>query len=73
MFLVFSCIKVKVWWYDDIVVNVHSPLEGKNDGIKDRFYEEIDRLFEKLPAYRKEILLGDFNAKIGRENIFHQR
>ena len=32
-------------WCDIIVLNVHAPLEDKDDGIKDSFYEEIERLF----------------------------
>jgi hypothetical protein len=35
---------------------------------KDRFYEE--HLFYKLPKYHMKILLGDLNAKVGREDIF---
>ena len=41
-----------------------------DDDIKDSFYEEIEWLFDQLPLYHMKILLGDFNAKIGRENIF---
>ena len=37
---------------------------------KDSFYEEIERLLNQLPMYHMKILLGDFNAKVGRENIF---
>ena len=41
-----------------------------DDDIKDSFNEEIERLFDQLPKYHMKILLGDFNAKVGRENIF---
>jgi len=27
-------------------------------------------MFDQLPMYHMKILLGDFNAKVGRENIF---
>jgi hypothetical protein len=27
-------------------------------------------VFVKYPKYHKEILLGDFNAKVGKEGIF---
>jgi hypothetical protein len=36
----------------------------------DRFYEEIEYVFEKFPKYHTKILLGNFNAKVGREDIF---
>ncbi|PNF23403.1 hypothetical protein B7P43_G12243 [Cryptotermes secundus] len=50
-------------------MNVHAPTEDKIDDVKDRFYEELEHLFDKFPKYRMKILLGDFNAKVGREDI----
>jgi hypothetical protein len=52
------------------VLNVHAPTEDKIDDIKDRFYEELEQVLDKFPRYRMKILLGEFNAKIGREDIF---
>jgi hypothetical protein len=40
------------------------------DDIKDSFYEELGRVFDQYPRYDMKILLGDFNAKVGREDIF---
>jgi hypothetical protein len=51
---------------------VHAPYEDTSDDIKDSFYEELDRVFEQYPRYDLKILLGDFNAKVGREDIFKQ-
>ena len=47
-------------WCNTIVINVHAPSEEKSGTSKDSFYAE----------YHMKILLGDFNAKVGRENIF---
>jgi len=57
-------------WCNTIVLNVHSPSEVKSDNSKDSFYEELEQVFNHFPKYHKKILLGDFNAKVGRENIF---
>jgi hypothetical protein len=57
-------------WCDIIVRNVHATTEDKNDYTKNRFYEELKRVFEKFPKYHTYILLGDFNAKVGSEDIF---
>jgi hypothetical protein len=38
--------------------------------IKDSFYEELGCVFDQFPRYGMKILLGDFNAKLGREDIF---
>jgi endonuclease/exonuclease/phosphatase family metal-dependent hydrolase len=37
---------------------------------KDSFYEELEQVFNHFPKYHMKILLGDFNAKLGREDIF---
>jgi len=49
---------------------VHGPREEKSDDSKDSFYEEFDQVFEHFPKYHMTILLGSFNEKVGRENIF---
>ena len=54
----------------NIVLNVHAPSEEKSDGSKDSFDEELEQVFDHFPKYDMKILLGDFNAKVGRENIF---
>jgi hypothetical protein len=50
-------------WCGIIVLNVHAPTEDKDDVINDSFYEEQEQVFDQS-------LLGDFNAKVGREDIF---
>jgi hypothetical protein len=55
---------------DIIALNVHAPTEDKCDDIKDSFCEELVGVFDQFPKYHMEILLGDFNAKVGREDIF---
>jgi len=52
-----------------IVLNVHAPCEDKSDDVKDSFYEELGRVFDQFPRYDMKILLGDFNAKVGKEDI----
>jgi hypothetical protein len=46
-------------WCNIIVLNAHVPTEEKNDDSKDSF-----------PNYHMKTQLGDFNAKLGREDIF---
>ena len=49
---------------------MHAPSEDKSDSSKHSFYEELEQAFDHFPKYDMKILLGDFNAKVGRENIF---
>jgi hypothetical protein len=57
-------------WCHNIVLNVHAPTEGNTDNVKDKFYEKLEHLFDKFPKYHIEMLLGDFNAKVGRKDTF---
>jgi hypothetical protein len=65
-----SYIILRGCWCHIIVLNVHAPTEDKTDDVKDSFHEELECVFDKFPKYHMKILLGDFNAKIGREDIF---
>jgi exonuclease III len=57
-------------WCDIILLNVHAPTEDKCDDTKDSFYEELKEVFNRFLKYHMKILLGDFNAKVGREHTF---
>jgi hypothetical protein len=65
-----SYITLRGRWYDIIVLNVHAPTEDKCDDTNDSFYEELGDVLDQFPKYHMKILLGDFNAKVGREDIF---
>jgi hypothetical protein len=67
-----SCITLRGHCCHIIALNVHAPTEDKTDNVKDSFYEESERVFDIFPKYHMKILLGDFNAKVGREDIFKQ-
>jgi hypothetical protein len=49
---------------------VHAPSGEKSDDSKDSFYEELEQVYNHFPKYHMKILLGDFSAKVVRENIF---
>jgi len=64
-----SYIVLRGHWPNITVVNVHAPSEEKCDESADSFYEELEQVFYHFPKYRMKTLLGDINAKVGRENI----
>jgi hypothetical protein len=66
-----SYIILRGCWFHIIVLNVHAPARDKIDDVKDSFYEKLERIFDKFPKYLMEILLGNFNAKVGREDILN--
>ena len=65
-----SYIVLRGRWCKIIVLNVHTTSEEKSDSSKDSFYKELEQVFDHFSKYDMKILLGDFNAKVGRENIF---
>jgi exonuclease III len=64
-----SYIVLRGRWCNIIVLNVHALSEDKSDDSKGSFYEELEQVFDQFPRYHMKILLGDFNTKVGRENI----
>jgi hypothetical protein len=64
-----SCIIQRGRWCD-IVLDVHASREDKIDDIKDRFYKELEHIFDKFPQYHMKILLGDLSAKVSRKRYF---
>jgi hypothetical protein len=46
-----------------------SETENKTDDVKNSFYEELERVFDKFHKYHMKVLLGYFNAKVGRKDI----
>jgi hypothetical protein len=57
-------------WCNIIVLNVHAPCENKSVDVKDSYYEELVHVFDQFSSHDMNILLGDFNLKVGREDIF---
>jgi hypothetical protein len=65
-----SYIILRGCWYDITILKIHVPTEEKTDDAKDSSYEKSKHIFNILPKYHMKMLLGDFNAKVGREGIF---
>jgi hypothetical protein len=61
---------LKGHWFHIIVLNVNAPTCDKFDYAKDSLYEELERIFYKFFKYHMKMLLRDFNAKVGRKDIF---
>jgi exonuclease III len=64
-----SYIMLRGCWCNIIALNAHAPTEEKGDDSKDSFYEELEGVFDYFPKYHMKILLGDFNAIVGREDL----
>jgi len=51
-------------------ITLHAPSEDKSDEEKEEFYSLLESTLEGIPRHCIIILLGDFNAKIGKEECF---
>jgi hypothetical protein len=60
-----SCVQIKTKWLP--IMNVHAGTEDKIHDMTDSFYVELERVYDKFPKYHIKILLGNFNAKVVRE------
>jgi hypothetical protein len=49
---------------------VHASSEEKSGNSNAIFCEELDQVFDNFSTYHMKILSWDFNANVGRENIF---
>lgn len=57
-------------WFKIAFVSAHAPTEEKNDEEKEEFYSLLETSLEDIHRGYMIIVLGDFNAKIGREEYF---
>ena len=71
-FIRMSYIVLRGRWCIIIALNVHVPSEEKSDDSNDSFFEELEQdfFFIIFHKYHMKILLGDFNAILGREDVF---
>jgi len=54
------------------IISAHAPTEDKGEGEKAEFYSKLERICSRVPKYELLIIMGDFNAKVGREERRHK-
>ena len=50
------------------LVSAYAPTMTNPDEVKDKFYEDLNRVIAAVPKADKLILLGDFNARVGSDS-----
>lgn len=65
-----SVLRLRGRWFNITIINVYAPTEDKDEEVKDDFYEKLENVVDHIQKYDIKIVLGDFNAKIGREPHF---
>lgn len=65
-------LRIKSRFFNITIINVHAPTEDKDDDRKDEFYEILERTYNSCPKHDIKIIIGDANAKVGREEIYRK-
>jgi endonuclease/exonuclease/phosphatase family metal-dependent hydrolase len=52
------------------MINIHGPTEEKDELTKDYFYQVLEKTYNAAPGNNIKMVLGDFNAKLGREEEY---
>ena len=45
----------------------YAPINDTTSSVKDKFYNELDAVQSKLPGHDVKLVLGDFNARVGKD------
>ncbi|XP_015371362.1 PREDICTED: craniofacial development protein 2-like [Diuraphis noxia] len=54
-----------------VLVCTHAPTDTRDEDIKDAFYEELAHTYDNIPGNVIKLVIGDLNAKCGREIQFN--
>lgn len=62
------CIRLQREHYSLSMLSVLAPTEDDEESVKDKFYNDLTRVFDILPPKDYKILFGGFDAKVGKED-----
>ena len=57
------------------IIIIYSPTNSSEDEIINKFYDELRRAIETIPLHNVLIIIGDFNARISKDDgnfTYHQ-
>ena len=54
------------------IISIHAPTEEQDENDKEEFYSTLEGVCNTLPQYDHWMIMGDFNAKIGKEDYQKQ-
>lgn len=52
------------------LINAHAPHNKALDADKDAYYEKLGQIYDTCPKHDVKIVLGDFNAQVGKEEDY---
>jgi hypothetical protein len=67
---VYSYLRIKGKFFNTMLICVHAPMEDKDETEKNSFYDNLDRIYQKVAKRDIKIIMGDMNAKVGKSPRF---
>ena len=62
-------LRIRVRLFNITLICVHAPTEENEEEV-DRFCEELENVYDGAASHDVKMILGDMNAKIGREKMY---
>jgi len=62
-------LRLKAKWFSCTLINVHAPTNKKTEEIKEECYNLFEQNINQIARSDIKIILGDINAKVGKESI----
>ena len=50
------------------IISAYAPTLISTEEVKEQFYADLDVLLRSTPASDKVLVLGDFNARVGKDS-----
>ncbi|XP_038118371.1 uncharacterized protein LOC119769557 [Culex quinquefasciatus] len=63
-------LRIRGRFFNYSIINVHCPHEEKTDDEKEAFYATLEEVYDGCPRQDVKIIIGDMNARFGREEMF---
>ena len=63
-------LRLKGRFFNYSLINIHAPTNDSEEEAKDEFYEQLERAYSACPKNDVKLVMGDANAKVGRETVY---
>ena len=63
-------LRIKGRFFNYSLINMHAPTNDSEEEAKDMFYELLERAYDACPNHDVKLVMGDANAKVGREAVY---
>ena len=63
-------LRIKGRFFNYSLINIHAPTNDSEEEAKDQFYEQLERAYSACPKNDVKLVMGDANAKVGRETVY---